>query len=333
MSILVTGGSGFVGLNILEQLLTRGDDVVCLGANDVPPIARADFARLSGRLVSVVGDVSQPGAIERAIREHGCKRVVHAAAITAGGARDEREPARVVEVNLLGTIYALQAARDCGIERFVYPSTGGHYGAAGIGLDHYLDEEADRPVPNSMYGITKYASERTVMRLGQVWKLDYRIGRVAMVYGRWEYETGLRDSMTTLLQSTRIAMRGGEAVMTRLGAGDWMYSVDLANALIALLDAPAPRQRLYHLGVEAPFATPDWCARLQRHFPGFRYRESDDPAECNVAPLTPFRVPFATRRLREDIAFKPQFANIDAAFDDYVRWLQTHRDFVVRSKD
>lgn len=331
MSTLVTGGSGFVGLNILEQLLTRGDDVVCLGANEVPPIARADFAGLPGKLSGVVGDVSQPGVIERAIREHRCKRVIHAAAITAGGARDEREPARVVEVNLLGTIHALQAARDCGIERFVYPSTGGHYGAAGIGVDHYLDEEADRPVPNSMYGITKYAAERTVMRLGQVWKLDYRIGRVAMVYGRWEYETGLRDSMTTLLQSTRIAMRGGEAVMSRLGAGDWMYSVDLANALIALLDAPAPRQRLYHLGVEAPFATPDWCARLARHFPGFRYRESDDLAECNVAPLTPFRVPFATRRLREDIAFKPRFANIDAAFDDYVRWLATHRDFVVRS--
>jgi UDP-glucose 4-epimerase len=137
--------------------------------------------------------------------------------------------------------------------------------------------------------------------------------------------------MTTLLQATRIAMAGGEAVMSRLGAGDWMYSVDLANALIALLDAQSPRHRLYHLGVEAPFSTPDWCARLQRYFPDFRYRESDVRAECNVAPLSAFRVPFSTRRLREDVAFQPRFAGIDAAFADYMNWLAAHRDFVLRS--
>lgn len=330
MSILVTGGTGFVGLNVLEQLLTRGDEVVCFAFNPLPEAAAADFAKLPGKLTTIVGDVTEPKTIERAIRAHGCKRVIHAAAITAGGARDEREPRRVVEVNLVGTINALEAARDTGVERFVYPSTGGHFGAAGLAVDHLLDEETDRPVPNSMYGITKYAAERTVMRLGELWEFDCRIGRVAMVYGRWEYETGLRDSMTVLLQATRIAMAGGEAIFPKLGAGDWIYSVDLANTLIALLDAPAPRHRLYHLGIEQPFATTDWCTKLQSRFPAFRYRESARIEECNIAPLAPFRAAFSGRRLREDLGFKPRFA-LEAAFDDYLGWIEGHPGFLARA--
>ena len=325
MTTLVTGGTGFVGLNLLEQLLGRGDEVVCLAVNALPGAAARDFAKLPGKLHVVQGDVTAPGSIDEAIARYGCRRMIHAAAITAGTGRDELEPARVVEVNLLGTINALQAARKANIDRFVYPSTGGHFGEAGIGVDHLLDEEADRPVPNSMYGISKYAAERTVLRLGALWSMDVRIGRVAVVYGRWEYETGLRDSMTTILQATRLAMAGGEAVFPKLGAADWIYSVDIARALTALLDAPATKHRLYHLAIESPFDMVAWCERLQRRYPAFKFRESARLAECNIAPLAPFRTPFSGQRLREEFGFAPTFT-LDTAFDDYMHWLAAHRD-------
>jgi len=326
MAVLVTGGTGFLGLNLLEQLLERGDEVACLALTALPAQAARAFAALPGRLHMVQGDVTDPAAFDEAIGRHACDRIIHAAAITAGGTRDDEAPARTVEVNLLGTINALQAARRHGITRFVYPSTGGHYGEAGIGVDHFLDEDADPPVPNTMYGISKYAAERTVLRLGALWGIDHRVGRVGVVYGRWEYETGVRDAMTTLLQATRLAMAGGEAVFPRLGPADWIYAVDIGRAVLTLLDAPATRHRLYHLGVEQPFSTAEWCTRLQARFPAFRWRESDRREECNIAPLAPFRVPFSGRRLREEFGFAPRFAPA-AAFDDYLAWMQAHPGF------
>jgi dTDP-glucose 4,6-dehydratase len=323
MTTLVTGGAGFVGLNLLEQLLGRGDEIVCLSVNPLPDAAASDFAKLPGKLHMVQGDVTDLRSIDDAIDRFGCRRMIHAAAITAGTQRDESDPARIVEVNLIGTINALQAARKAKIERFIYPSTGGHFGEAGIDVGHFLEEEADRPVPNSMYGISKYAAERTVLRLGALWKIDVRIGRVAVVYGRWEYETGLRDAMTTILQATRLAMAGGEAVFPKLGPADWIYAVDIARALLTLLDAPATTHRLYHLAIESPFDTVAWCDRLRKRYPAFRFRESTRIEDCNIAPLAPFRTPFSGRRLREEFGFTPAYT-IDAAFDDYMRWLAAH---------
>ncbi|MSQ18954.1 MAG: NAD(P)-dependent oxidoreductase [Betaproteobacteria bacterium] len=323
MTTLVTGGTGFVGLNVLEQLLTRGDEIVCLAVNPLPGAAAREFAKLPGKLHIVQGDITDPGSIEAALERFGCKRMIHAAAITAGTARDETDPTRIVEVNLLGTINALKAARKAKIERFIYPSTGGHFGEAGINVGHYLDEDADHPVPNSMYGISKYAAERGVLRLGALWGMDVRIGRVAVVYGRWEYETGLRDAMTTILQATRLAMTGREAVFPRLGPADWIYAPDLARALLVLLDATTTKHRLYHLAIEAPFDMTAWCERLRKRYPSFSFRESARIEECNIAPLAPFRTPFSGRRLREEFGFKPAFT-LDSAFDDYTQWLAAH---------
>ena len=323
MTTLVTGGTGFVGLNLLEQLLKRGDEIVCLAVNALPDDAARDFAKLPGKLHMVSGDVTDLRSIEDAIARFRCTKMIHAAAITAGTRRDESDPARIVEVNLLGTINALQAARDAKIERFVYPSTGGHFGEAGIDVGHFLDEDADRPVPNSMYGISKYAAERTVLRLGALWKIDVRVGRVAVVYGRWQYDTGLRDAMTTILQATRLAMTGGEAVFPKLGPADWIYSVDIARALMTLLDARATKHRLYHLAIEAPFDMVAWCNRLRKRYPAFRFRETARIEDCNIAPLAPFRTPFSGRRLREEFGFAPAFT-IDTAFDDYMQWRDTH---------
>jgi len=97
-----------------------------------------------------------------------------------GPERDAREPRRIAEVNLIGTLNVLEASRNSGVQRFVHASTGALFGAAGVGVPEPLDEERHRPVPESMYGITKYAAERSCLRLAALWGLDMRIGRLAL---------------------------------------------------------------------------------------------------------------------------------------------------------
>lgn len=314
--ILVTGGSGFIGLNVAEQLLARGD-AVCLFDQRPPPsfFSRARY---------VQGDVTDLASLQTVFSRNPIEKVIHLSAITAGPERDAREPRRIAEVNLIGTLNVLEAARSAGVQRFVHASTGALYGAAGVGVGEPLDEERHRPVPESMYGITKYAAERACLRLAALWGLDVRIGRLAMVFGRWEHASGVRDRLSPPTEIARIALAGGEAVFPPLGPTDYIYAPDVAGALIMLADADAPAQRLYHLGNGAAWALPAWCELLGKRFPKFRWRESTEG--CNVVPLTAgTRTRFSNRRLVEDLGYAPRF-DLAAAAGDFIAWLEAHRE-------
>ena len=317
--ILVTGGSGFIGLNLAEQLLARGDSVLLYDLAPPP-------AAFKGKFIFAHGDTTDRDRLERVFSERKPKRVIHLAAITAGPERDAREPRRIADVNLLGTINVLEAARRHAATRFVHASTGALFGTAGAGAGEPLDEERDRPAPESIYGITKYAAERACLRLASLWNMDLLVGRLALAFGRWEYDTGLRDRLSPPTLIARIALAGGEAVFPRLGPTDYIYAPDVARALIALLDAGSPSHRLYHLGTGAPWSLPQWCALLAARFPSFRWRESERREECNVLPLAPgTRRAFSNRRLAEDLGYVPEFI-VQTAAQDFVSWLGSHRE-------
>jgi nucleoside-diphosphate-sugar epimerase len=314
--ILLTGGAGFVGLNVAEQLLARGEEVAIFDLRPPP----ADF----GKAVFIRGDVSDLSVVKEAFRRNPIERVIHLSAITAGPERDAREPQRIAEVNLIGTLNVLQAAKDSGVRRFVHASTGALFGAAGVGAPEPLDEERPRPLPESMYGITKYAAERACLRLAALWNLDVRIGRLALAFGRWEHASGVRDRLSPPTEIARLALAGAEAVFPPLGPTDYIYGPDVARALLALLDASAPAHRLYHLGNGTAWSLPEWCAALSGRFPGFRWREAAEG--CNVLPLAPTtRTRFSNRRLVEDLGYAPHF-DLAAAADDFVSWLRTHHE-------
>lgn len=325
MAILVTGSSGFVGLNVLEALLARGEEVVSFSLTPLPPRALQEFSKLPGKLRVVDGDVVVPAQIDAAMARHRIDRIIHGAAITAGAERDASDPQRIAAVNLGGTLNILAAARKHDVRRLVYIGTGSVYGGAGLLDGGLLDEEAHAPRPVSMYGITKYAAERSCLRLRELWNLDVVVGRLAMVYGCWEYETGLRDQMSLLLQALRIAARGGEAVLPSSGElRDWIYAVDVARALVMLLDAKALGHTVYNIGTGDSFTLSDWCEKLRAAFPGFRYRLTDHAAQWNVVPLAAAgRSPFAAERIRADLGFTPRFL-LERAFDHYLAWWQAH---------
>lgn len=124
MKTLITGGGGFVGLNIAEALLRAGDDVIVLGNQDPPAYAMAALGQLPGKLDVIRADVSDRDAIDAAFSQSRPHRVVHAATITAGADRELREFDRIIDVNIKGTANVLRAALACGVGKFVYVSSG-----------------------------------------------------------------------------------------------------------------------------------------------------------------------------------------------------------------
>src|SRR5207248_2066112 len=104
-----------VGLNLAEQLLARGESVMLYDLNAPPPVALHDFAKLSGKLTAVQGDTTNREKLAEIFQQHRIERIIHTAAITANTERDARDPRRIAEVNLIGTLNVLEAARDHGV--------------------------------------------------------------------------------------------------------------------------------------------------------------------------------------------------------------------------
>lgn len=99
MSVMISGGTGFVGLNVVEALLMRGERVVIYAIDTPPDAAIRAFTKLPGDLIVERGDVRDADAFASALRRHAVDRLFPFAAITSGPAREREGPERVLEVN------------------------------------------------------------------------------------------------------------------------------------------------------------------------------------------------------------------------------------------
>jgi nucleoside-diphosphate-sugar epimerase len=329
MSVLVTGGGGFVGLNLVEELTGRGIEVIALGRYELPAKIRTELMR-AGNLSFETGDVRDQELIERICRERSVDAVVHAAVITSNAAREAEVPAEIVSVNVQGTISVLEAARRAACRRVVYVSSGQAYGATHR-EGSVLEEERSASRPEELYGITKFAAEQTALRLGELWDLDIVSVRLGTVFGAWEFDTGDRDMLSTQLRLARMALQGEEAIFPAHEFWrDWIYSRDVARGLAAVLTAPVCAHRLYHLtsGLDWTGHLQRWAAVLQRAYPRFLWHVASEGETPNVSlVVNRDRSPMSTARIKKDLGFVPRYAPAEA-YGDYIGWLQAHEDFI-----
>lgn len=174
MRIFVTGGTGFIGGEVVRQLRGRGDEVVCLVRN---PEKGTKAAGLGCELVS--GDLSDGDAIRRGME--GCDAVVHAAAMYEVGIPPSRRPA-MYEANVSGTERVLRAALEAKVPKVVHVST---VGAFGNTRRKVVDESYEHPGKEftSYYEETKLESHRIAKRMAAEEGLPCAIVQPGGVYG------------------------------------------------------------------------------------------------------------------------------------------------------
>ncbi|MDB5832571.1 MAG: putative NAD-dependent epimerase/dehydratase [Caballeronia sp.] len=319
MTVLITGGAGFVGLNIAEHLLGAGESVVLYGLEAPPAMALSVFDKLSSRLSVQVGDIRDGALLRETMRQHEVDAVVHGAAITASLAREATQASLIAAVNLGGTIELLEAALQQGVRRIVQLGTGSVFGAS-VKQGGLLDEETDVPQPDSLYGITKYAAERTAMRYRATRGLDVVVGRVGVAFGRWEYDTSVRDTLSIPLALAVLAESGGHAAFCDQIPNDWVYASDVADAVGRLLRTRSTLRPVYQIATGRRWSAPGWCERLRAAYPAFSYKIVKDVADANVGRQIPVpRPPFSIARLQADTDYKPRFDEA-RAFDNYLAW-------------
>lgn len=318
MTLLVTGAGGFVGLNILEAALGAGQTVCALSDRPLFAPALKAFADLPGTLEVVTADVRNPRAIADVFGRHDVAQVIHAAAITLGPNGKIAPAETVMDVNVVGTQNVMDAARAAGVARFVYPSSVAVYGNAPF--DGPVTEETP-PAPVGLYGFTKLACERLALSAHQRYGFDIAIGRIVAVFGPWEHDTGVRETLSPPFQLAGRALDGLSAAMPEGGARDWTSSRDIARALLTLATASEMPRRVYNIS-----ASEIWHPRLLADALSERLGRPIDTALKDGASDIAFndnvdavRNPVIGTALREDFGFS--FMPAKEAVANYADWV------------
>lgn len=174
MRYLVTGGAGFIGSNIVDELVRRGHDVIVL--DDLSSGKRANLNQVAGKVDLQVGSITDLDTIRKA--SNGADYVIHLAARTSVPL-SVKDPLESNRINIDGTLNVLVAARDSKVRRVVFAASSSAYGETPV----LPKVETMHPAPISPYGVTKYVGELYAQVFGRVYGLENACVRYFNVFG------------------------------------------------------------------------------------------------------------------------------------------------------
>jgi UDP-glucuronate 4-epimerase len=234
MSILVTGGAGFIGSHVVDRLAEQGRRTICLdNYNDYYSIdiKRANVEKhLDSDTVEVVeGDIRDESLCRRLFDNHGITGVIHLAA-RAGVRPSIREPLLYERVNCQGTLNLLECAREGQIDMFVFGSSSSVYGVTDR-VPFREDNPADGPI--SPYAATKRSGELFCHTYHHLYDVPIVALRFFTVYGpRQRPDLAIHKFVRLIDEGEPITMYG-DGTSRR----DYTYISDIVDGVMAALDS------------------------------------------------------------------------------------------------
>ena len=234
MSILVTGGAGFIGSHICEKLLLVGKEVICLdNFNDFydPAIKEQNIRNIldNSRFTLFRNDILDINKMHEIFKEYDIELVIHLAA--RAGVRPSINNARLYsEVNLNGTINLLDCCKNFGVNRFIFASSSSVYGG-NKKIPFSETDNVDRPV--SPYAATKKAGELICHTYNHLFDISIFCYRFFTVYGPRQRPEMAIYKFTESLFKGRIIEVYGDGSTSR----DYTYIDDITDVILNNLDS------------------------------------------------------------------------------------------------
>lgn len=237
--VLVTGGAGFIGSNIVDLLIEKGYDVVV-----VDNLFTGSRENVNKKAKFCKADITKPelrGVFEKEKPDF----VIHEAA-QINVRKSVSEPIFDAKSNILGTINVLECCRESKVKKVLYSSSGG----ACYGEPEYMPCDEKHPVnPICHYGVSKHAAEHYFYLYNVLYGLDYVILRYSNVYGPRQDPKGEAGVISIFLEKVTNSQQPlifGDGKQTR----DYVFVKDVANANLLALekDTKKAKIRIFNIG-------------------------------------------------------------------------------------
>jgi UDP-glucose 4-epimerase len=222
--IAVTGGAGFIGSHLVDELIEKGHDVLV-----IDNLSTGRRMQVDPEAVFVHMDILDSGLIE--VFRKFCPEVVYHHAAQVSVSHSVYDPLYDAKTNILGTLSVLEACRTAKVRKCIYASSAAVYGIPET--SRLPEKHAIRP--QSFYGISKHASELYLETYRQLYDLDYSVLRYSNVFGGRQDaqgEGGVVSIFASNLLSGECTVIYGTGEQTR----DFIYVRDIVSANLAALE-------------------------------------------------------------------------------------------------
>jgi nucleoside-diphosphate-sugar epimerase len=301
---LVTGGAGFIGSHLVEELLRRGESV-----RIADNFSSGRRANIPAGVEVLEGDVADEAFAARAVA--GCDYVLHQAAIPSVP-RSISEPMATNRANVDGTLSLLVAARDAGVKRLVFAGSSSVYGNAAT-----LPKREDmRPAPMSPYALQKLVSEQYCQMFTQLYGLETVTTRYFNVFGpRQQPGSPYSGVISLFIEALATGQRPkihGDGRQTR----DFTYVWDVVRGVLAAATTPGVGGEVFNVAVGGRISLLELFATLQRLLktnvePIFGPAREGDVRDSQADIV----------RARQRLGFEPQ-VSFEDGLRDTVAWYQ-----------
>ncbi len=319
MKILVTGGAGYIGSNVVEQLVKAGESVVVFDN-----LYQGHREAVHPAAAFVEGDLANRAAIDAVMTEHQPEAIMHFASHTLVGESME-QPFLYLGDNVTNGLNLLQSAVEHGVRKFILSSTANLFDDP----ERMPIDETERIVPGSPYGESKYILERYLHWLDKIYDFRYAALRYFNAAGA-SAERGEDHSpeyhLIPLVLQVALGQRDsikifGDDYPTRDGTcvRDYIHVLDLAQAHILALRALDKGSRKYNLGNGQGFTVKE-VIDTAREITGHPI-----PAEIVARrPGDPATLIAGSDTIRRELGWEPKYPNVRDVIESAWKWHVAH---------
>ncbi|MEG3641577.1 NAD-dependent epimerase/dehydratase family protein [Magnetococcus sp. PR-3] len=252
MKALVTGGAGFMGSHVAEELVTAGHDVVVLD-----DLSGGFTENLPDGVTFIEGSIVDQTLIKQIFQEHQFDHVYHLAAYAAEGLSHFIRHFNY-ENNLIGSVNLINAAVNHGVKSFVFTSSIAVYGGQEPPF-----VETSYPLPEDPYAIAKFAIEMDLKVAHEMWGMNFIIFRPHNVYGERQnigdkYRNVIGIFMNQLMQDKEITIFG-DGAQTRA----FTYIRDISSIIAQSVFEPKAQNEVFNLGSSTPYSVSELAESVQ----------------------------------------------------------------------
>jgi UDP-glucose 4-epimerase len=322
MRVLVTGGAGYIGSVVSEQLVSDShEDVIYDNLSKGHRGAVVEGARF------VQGDLLEADQLRQTLNDNRIEAVIHMAASSLVG-ESVQEPSKYYHNNVVAGLVLLDAMRECGIKRIVFSSTAATYGEP----EEQPIRETTSTNPTNTYGETKLAFEKAMHWYERAHGLRYASLRYFNAAGATERCGEDHDPETHLIPITLQAAAGKRAHVEIYGDDyptadgtcirDYIHVVDLARAHILALDVLSERSAIYNLGCGGDGYSVRDVIETARRVTGKEIPVRMGPRR----PGDPAVLIASSDKIKSELGWQPQFQDLGLIVESAWKWMLAHPD-------